>query len=225
MYRILLLFANLLLYWILAGIMGNMYNSSYCTTNPKCDAYVYGTGCVKNTGSRNGSVHVECRKKPDTSKMFSLDNKYNSALGVYITNFILMIACVVGYFIKKDDVDMLWVDLTLIIITSLVFSSAWFHYCLMFHTECGKDTKCVENSNTITEVTTCSKITEDCSPDTTCTSDDQNVNILKVQCTSNVSDDDKEETSNAYKGMIVSTVLWSLIYIGVVIWKIDDILD
>tara|TARA_Y100001960_G_scaffold205957_1_gene214985 strand:+ start:254 stop:931 length:678 start_codon:yes stop_codon:yes gene_type:complete len=225
MYRILFLAANLLLYWILCGFMGNMYNNSYCTSNPKCDAYVYGTGCVKNPNSRNGSVHVECRKKPDTSKMFSLDSKYNSALGVYITNLILMVTCIGVYLNKKDDVDMLWVDLILIIITSLVFSSAWFHYCLMFHTECGQDTKCVENSNTITEVTTCSKITEDCSSDTTCTSDDQNVNILKVQCTSNVSDDDKEETSNAYKGMIVSTVLWSIVYIGLVIWNIDNILD
>ena len=225
MYRILLLFANLLLYWILAGIMGNMYNSSYCTTNPKCDAYVYGTGCVKNPASTNGSVHVECRKdKQDTSKMFSLDSKMNSAWGVWALNLTLAIGCVVGYFIKKDDVDMLWVDLTLISITSLVFCNVWIGYCSMFHGTCGQDTECVESSNPIIKPTLCSKITENClTRDTTC-NDNQTRNILKVQCVSNVSDDDKGEASNANKGMIVSTVLWSLIYIGVVIWKIDDIL-
>jgi len=206
--------------------MGTMYNNSYCTTNPKCEAYVYGTGCVKNTASRNGSVHVDCRKKPHDPLMISLDAKYKSAVGVYVTNFILMIAYVVGYFIKKDDVDMLWVDLTLITITSLVFSSAWFHYCLMFHTECGQDTECVEKSNTITEVKKCSKITENClTPDTTCASDDQHIHILKVQCTSNVSDDNKEEATTAYKGMLGSTILWSFLYIGVVVWNYEEIVN
>ena len=102
MYRLVLLSLNILLYWSLCGFMGTMYNNSYCTTNPKCEAYVYGTGCVKNTASRNGSVHVDCRKKPHDPLMISLDAKYKSAVGVYVTNFILMIAYVVGYFIKKE---------------------------------------------------------------------------------------------------------------------------
>mgnify|MGYP001426293973 CR=1 FL=1 len=209
---------NILLYWILCIIMGNMYTSGYCSSNPKCEAYVYGTGCVKDANSSNGSVEVKCQRTgSDDTTISNLDNQFNGAIAVFVFNLVLMVVCGL-YYMNNKDYDQWWSEVGLIVITSGIWCSAWFTYCYKFYHECGDDTKCIKDLNTITEKIDCTALTE-CSSGTKCNG---TRNILKVQCKSNVKDDTKEEASTAYKVMIGTTVLWSIIYIGRVFYIFSD---
>ena len=218
MKREILLSFNILLYWILCGIMGNMYTSGYCSSNPKCEAYVYGTGCVKDVNSSNGSVEVKCQKaSSDDTTISNLDTKFKGAIGLFVLNILLMIGGLIFYY-NNNDYDQWKLEVGLIVITSAILCSTWVTYCVKFYNECGYDAECIKNPNTIIQKNDCTTLTE-CSSGTECNG---TRNILKVQCKSTVTDDTKENASNAYKGMIASTVIWSMMYIGIVIYIFID---